>query len=63
MTSQPSQALPEGPCLSPGEDLQEESRRLQQCARELLIRNQRLRILLEPANESPSRNQSRTRSL
>jgi hypothetical protein len=46
-------ALDEGPCLSPGEGLQAESRRLQQCIRELLIKNQQLRMLLEPANESP----------
>jgi hypothetical protein len=63
MTSQPSQALPEGPCLSPGEDLLEESRRLQQCVRELLIQNQQLRMLLESANEPLSRDQSHTRSL
>ena len=43
----------EGPCLSPGEGLQEESRRLQQCVRELLIENQQLRMSLESANESP----------
>ncbi len=40
----------EGQCLSPGEGLQEESRRLQQCVRELLIKNQQLRMLLESAN-------------
>ncbi len=51
MTSQASQALPVDPCFSPGEDLQEESRRLQQCVRELLIRNQQLRVLLESVNE------------
>jgi hypothetical protein len=49
MTSQPY----EDPCLSPGEDLQEESRRLQQYVSELLIKNQELRMLLDSANESP----------
>ncbi len=43
--------LDEGPCLSPGEGLQEESLRLQQYVRELLIKNQQLRMLLESANE------------
>ena len=42
----------EDPCLSPGEVLQEESQRLQQCVRELLIKNQQLRMLLESANGS-----------
>jgi hypothetical protein len=42
-----------GACLSPGEGLQEEFRRLQQYVRELLIENQQLRMLLESANESP----------
>jgi hypothetical protein len=50
--------LYEGPCLSPGEGLQEESRRLQQCVRELLIQNQQLRTLLESANEPPSQGTS-----
>jgi hypothetical protein len=45
--------LQEGPYLSLGEDLQEQLRRLQQCVRELLIRNQQLRMLLESPNESP----------
>jgi hypothetical protein len=45
--------LHEGLCLSPGEGLQEESRRLQQCVCELLIKNQQLRMLLESVNESP----------
>ena len=55
LTSSPfADPLHEGPCLSPGEGLQEESRRLQQCVRELLIKNQQLRMLLESANESPS---------
>ena len=45
--------LHEDPYLSAGEGLQEESRRLQQCVRELLIKNQQLRMLLESANESP----------
>jgi hypothetical protein len=59
LTSSPfASPLPEGPCLSPGEGLQEESRRLQQCIRELLIKNQQLRMLLESANESPSRGAS-----
>jgi hypothetical protein len=42
--------LPEDVCLSPGEGLQEESRRLQECICELLIENQQLRMLLESAN-------------
>jgi hypothetical protein len=46
MTSQPT-------VNSLGEGLQEESRRLQQWVRELLIQNQQLRMLLESANESP----------
>jgi hypothetical protein len=50
--------LHEGPCLSPGEGLQEQLRRLQQCVRELLIKNQQLRMLLESANESPSKGAS-----
>jgi hypothetical protein len=55
LTSSPfASPLHEGFCLSPGEGLQEESRRLQQCIRELLIKNQQLRMLLESANESPS---------
>jgi hypothetical protein len=37
-------------CLPTGEGVQEESRRLQQCVRELLVENQRLRILLKSAN-------------
>jgi hypothetical protein len=54
LTSSPfASPLHEGPYLSPGEGLQEESRRLQQCIRELLIKNQQLRMLLESANESP----------
>jgi hypothetical protein len=47
----PQEAL----CLTPEEGLQEESRRLQQCVRELLIENQQLRMLLESANESPGK--------
>jgi hypothetical protein len=55
LTSSPFASPPqEGPCLSPGEGLQEESRRLQQIVRELLIKNQQLRMMLESANESPS---------
>ena len=50
--------LHEGPCLSPGEDLQEQLRRLQQCVCDLLIKNQQLRMLLESANESPSQGAS-----
>jgi hypothetical protein len=42
----------EDPCLPTGEGLQEESRRLQQCVRELLVENQQLRILLKSANNS-----------
>ena len=48
----------EGACLSPGEGLQEESRRLQQCVRELLVENQQLKILLESANQSPDQEAS-----
>jgi hypothetical protein len=44
--------LHEDPCLPTGECLQEESRRLQQCVRELLVENQQLRISLESANGS-----------
>ena len=59
LTSSPfASPLHESPCLSPGEGLQEESRRLQQCIRELLITNQQLRMLLESANESPSQGPS-----
>ena len=59
LTSSPfASPLHEGPCLSPGESLQEQSRRLQQCVRELLIKNQQLRMLLESANESPSQGPS-----
>jgi hypothetical protein len=50
--------LHEEPCQSPGEDLQEQLRRLQQCVRELLIKNHQLRMLLESANESPSQGAS-----
>jgi hypothetical protein len=45
--------LHEGSSLSPQEDLQEQLRRLQECVRDLLIKNQELRTLLESANESP----------
>jgi hypothetical protein len=38
--------------LFDGEGLQEQNRRLQQCIRELLIKNQQLRTLLESANET-----------
>jgi hypothetical protein len=59
LTSSPfASPLHEGPCLSPGEGLQEQSRRLQQCVRELLIQNQQLRMLLASANESPSQGAS-----
>jgi hypothetical protein len=51
MSSPFASPVHDGPCLSPGESLQEESRRLQQCIRELLIKNQQLRMLLESANE------------
>jgi hypothetical protein len=54
--------LHEGPCLSPGEGLQEQLRRLQQCVRELLITNQQLRMLLESADESPPRTSEETSS-
>jgi hypothetical protein len=77
LTSSPlAGPLHEGPCWSPGEGLQEQLQSLQQCIRELLIKNQQLRMLLESANESPSqeasplecpqnmrRNQSHKRSL
>jgi hypothetical protein len=54
LTSSPfASPLHEGLCLSPGEGLQEEMRRLQQCVCELLIKNQQLRMLLESVNESP----------
>jgi hypothetical protein len=60
LTSSPfASPLHEDPCLSPGEGLQEESRRLRQCVRELLIKNQQLRMLLDSANESPSQGVSR----
>jgi hypothetical protein len=59
VTSSPFASPPyEGPCLSPGESLQEESRRLQQWVRELLIKNRQLRMLLESANQSPSQGAS-----
>jgi hypothetical protein len=45
--------LHKGSSLSPKEDLQEQLRRLQECVRDLLIKNQELRTLLESANESP----------
>jgi hypothetical protein len=48
-----SSSLHEGPSLLTGEGLQEQNRRLQQCVRELLIRNQQLRMLLESENASP----------
>jgi hypothetical protein len=48
----------EDACESPGEDLQEQLRRLQQCVRELLIKNQQLRMLLKSANESPGQDAS-----
>jgi hypothetical protein len=41
------------PCLSAGEGLQEQLRRLQECVHELLIKNQQLRRLLQSTNESP----------
>jgi hypothetical protein len=54
LTSSPfANPLHEDLCLSPGEGLQDESRRLQQCVCELLIKNQQLRMLLESVNESP----------
>jgi hypothetical protein len=59
LTSSPfASPLHQGPGLSPGEGLQEESRRLRQCVRELLIKNQQLRMLLESANESPGQGPS-----
>ena len=62
LTSSPfASPLHEGPRLSDGEGLQEESRRLQQCVCELLIKNQQLRMLLESATESAR--QDHTRSL
>jgi flagellar biosynthesis chaperone FliJ len=45
--------LHEGTSLSPEENLQEQLRRLQECVRELLLKNQELRTLLDSANESP----------
>jgi hypothetical protein len=48
----------EDPCSPTGEGLQEESRRLRQCVRELLVGNQQLRILLESANRSPGQEAS-----
>jgi hypothetical protein len=58
-TSSPFASPPhEDPCLPTGEGLQEESRRLQQCVRELLVENQQLRILLESANKSPGQEAS-----
>jgi hypothetical protein len=64
LTSSPlASPLQVGPYLLPGESLQEESRRLQQCVRYLLIQNQQLRMLLESANESPGGDQSHKRSL
>jgi len=54
LTSSPfASPLHEGLCLSPGEGLQEELRRLQQCVCELLVKNQQLRMLLESVDESP----------
>jgi hypothetical protein len=54
LTSSPfAGPLREGPCLSPGEGLQEQLRRLQECVHELLIKNQQLRRLLQSTNESP----------
>ena len=54
LTSSPfGSPLHEDACQSPGEGLQEQSRRLQQCVRDLLIENQQLRMLLKSANESP----------
>jgi hypothetical protein len=50
--------LHEDPCLPSGEGLQEESRRLQQCVRELLVENQQLKILLESASKSPGQDAS-----
>jgi hypothetical protein len=46
--------LREGPCLSPGEGLQEQLRRLQECVHDLLIKNQQLRKLLQSADEFPT---------
>jgi hypothetical protein len=52
LTSSPvANPLHEDPCLSSREGLQEQLRRLQKCVRELLIRNQQLRMSLESANE------------
>jgi hypothetical protein len=54
LTSSPfASPLHEGPCLSPGEGLQEQLRRLQECVHELLIKNQQLRKLLQSTKESP----------
>ena len=53
LTSSPfASPLHEGPCLSPGEGLQEQLRRLQECVHELLIKNQQLRKLLQSTKES-----------
>jgi hypothetical protein len=59
LKSSPVASPPHGdPCQSPEEGLQEQLRRLQQCVRELLIKNQQLRMLLESANESPGQGSS-----
>ena len=59
LTSSPfASPLHGDPCQSPEEGLQEQLRRLQQCVRELLIKNQQLRMLLESANESPGQGPS-----
>ena len=54
LTSSPfASPLHGDPCQSPEKGLQEQLRRWQRCVRELLIKNQQLRMLLESANESP----------
>ena len=59
LTSSPfASGLHGDPCQSPEEGLQEQLRRLQQCIRELLIKNQKLRMLLESASESPGQGSS-----
>ncbi len=52
LTSSPlASPLDEDPCLSRGEGLQEQLRRLQQCVCDLLIKNQQLRMSLESMNQ------------
>jgi hypothetical protein len=60
LLTSPSFASPphEDPCSPTEEGLQDESRRLQQCIRELLVENQQLRTLLESANKSPGQEAS-----